>query len=71
MFVPATAVVERDDTTTVWVVDGKTRVHAKSIEVREPKDGRREVLSGLSASDRIVVAPPALSENQLVVIMDE
>lgn len=71
MFVPAACVVEIKDAPVVWVVDGTGRVHAKSIEVREPKDGRREVLSGLAASDRIVVAPPALSENQRVVIKDE
>lgn len=71
MFIPSAAVLERDGVTTVWVLDNTGRVHARTVSAGEPREGRREILDGLSETDRVVISPPELSENQLVNVRDE
>lgn len=58
VWVPARAVLERDGGTLVFVVRDD-RVRLVPVEAGERRDADRQVLSGLSAGDAVVVAPPA------------
>lgn len=54
--VPAAAVVERGALTSVWVVSGEGIARLRLVKLGATLDGRVEVLSGLSAGERIVTA---------------
>ena len=59
LLVPQSAVVERGQVRSVYVVEaGAARL--RLVTVGEPLDNRREVLSGLTAGEKILVAPPPL-----------
>jgi RND family efflux transporter MFP subunit len=50
----------------VWELDADDRVIRKSIKVGEIRDGRIEVLEGLTGSESIVIGPPSIRAGQLV-----
>ena len=57
--VPQSAVLERGQIQSVYVVEGDT-ARLRFVTLGEGRDGQREVLSGLTAGERIVVTPPPL-----------
>lgn len=57
LFVPVTAVVVRTDIPAVFVVGASNHAHLRMIRTGARRGGRVEVLSGLSAGERIVAAP--------------
>jgi multidrug efflux pump subunit AcrA (membrane-fusion protein) len=59
VLVPEPAVVERGQIRSVFVVEGDT-ARLRLVTLGEARDGRREVLSGLTAGERIILAPPPL-----------
>ena len=58
MRIPAEAVAERDGATVAFTVDEEDRARQQAIEVGDAVGAQREVLSGLSAGDRVVLDPP-------------
>ena len=59
VLVPEPAVLERGQIRSVYVVEGDT-ARLRFLTLGEARDNRREVLSGLTAGERIIVAPPPL-----------
>jgi membrane fusion protein, multidrug efflux system len=59
LVVPQSAVLDRGQIRCVYVVDGDT-AHLRFVTLGEGRDNGREVLSGLTAGERIIVAPPPL-----------
>jgi len=65
--VPQSAIVTRGQLTFVYLVGTDDHARLRVISVGEARDGRLEVLSGLSAGDRVVLDPPAtLTDGQKV-----
>jgi len=54
--VPASAVVERGALTSVWTVSGEGIARLRLVKLGRTLDGRVEILSGLSAGEKIVIA---------------
>jgi multidrug efflux pump subunit AcrA (membrane-fusion protein) len=70
LLVPQSAVLERGQVRTVYVVEGDT-ARLRLITLVEPRDNRREILSGLTAGEKIIVAPPPLlSDGRRVAIQE-
>jgi RND family efflux transporter MFP subunit len=59
LLVPQSAVLERGQIRSVYVVEGDT-ARLRFITLGEGRDDQREVLSGLTAGERIIVTPPPL-----------
>jgi RND family efflux transporter MFP subunit len=59
LLVPQTAVLERGQIRSIYVVDGDT-ARLRFVTLGEARDNQREVLSGLTAGEKIIVAPPHL-----------
>ncbi len=59
LLVPQSAVLERGQIRSVYVVEGDT-ARLRFVTLGEGRDGQREVLSGLTAGERIIVTPPQL-----------
>jgi RND family efflux transporter MFP subunit len=57
--VPETALVRRGPLTGVFVVDPREVARLRWVTLGEARDGRAEILTGLSAGERIVTEPPA------------
>lgn len=57
--VASTALVTRGQLTFVYLVDGEVRARLRVVSTGDSRDGRTEVLAGLSTGDRVVVNPPA------------
>ena len=57
--VPDTAVIERAGLTGVFVVDDKNRAHFRMVRAGTARGGFSDILAGLSAGERVVVAPGA------------
>lgn len=57
--VPETAIVTRGQLSFVYVVGTDMHARLRIISAGEVNNGRAEVLSGLSAGDRVVTSPPA------------
>ncbi len=55
--VPATAVRDAGQLTSVFVVEGNS-ARSRMVKLGDAGDGMRSVLSGLSAGDRILTSPP-------------
>jgi multidrug efflux pump subunit AcrA (membrane-fusion protein) len=70
LLVPRSAVVERGQTRSVYVVEGDI-ARLRFITLGEAHDDQREVLSGLTAGERIVVAPPPVLADGGRVAMQE
>ena len=70
LLVPQSAVVERGQIRSVYVVEGDT-ARLRLVTLGEERDDQREVLSGLTAGERIVVMPaPLLSDGARVAIQE-
>jgi multidrug efflux pump subunit AcrA (membrane-fusion protein) len=59
LLVPQTAVLERGQIRFVHTVEGDT-AHLRLVTLGEARGDSREILSGLTVGDRIVVAPSSL-----------
>ena len=59
LLVPASSILERGQIRSLYVVDGDT-ARLRFVTLGEPRDGRREILSGLTDNEKIIVAPPPL-----------
>jgi RND family efflux transporter MFP subunit len=64
--VPASALAHRGQLETVFVVEDGVAILRIVRTTERPADGRVEVLSGLSAGDRVITSPGAIVENQPV-----
>ncbi len=70
LFVPQSAVLERGQIRSVYVIDGGT-ARLRFVTLGEAHDDRREVLSGLTAGEKVIVAPPPLlADNGRVAIQE-
>lgn len=71
MFVPAAA-IDRDQQGNefVWVVDDQQRAERKSIKTSGSRDGRTEVVDGLSGRERVVANPESLSPGTPVKVIE-
>jgi hypothetical protein len=68
LLVPQSAVLERGQIRSVYVVE-KEIARLRLVTLGEARDNRREILSGLIAGERVIVAPPRLlSDGGRVVI---
>jgi RND family efflux transporter MFP subunit len=59
LLIPASAVLERGQIRSVYVVEGDT-AQLRFVTLGEARDDQREVLSGLTSGERLVVEPPPL-----------
>jgi RND family efflux transporter MFP subunit len=59
MLIPQSAVLERGQIRSVYVVEGDT-ARLRFVTLGEARGDLREILSGLTAGERIIVAPPRL-----------
>lgn len=65
--VAETAIVSRGQLTFVYLVDAEGRARLRVVSTGAARDGRIEVLAGVSAGDRVVTTPPsALADGQKV-----
>jgi multidrug efflux pump subunit AcrA (membrane-fusion protein) len=70
LLVPQSAVLERGQIRSVYVVDGET-ARLRFVTLGEERDDQREVLSGLTAGERIIVMPtPLLADGVRVAIQE-
>jgi multidrug efflux pump subunit AcrA (membrane-fusion protein) len=56
LLVPKGAVMERGSLTSVWVVDRENVARLRLVKTGKERDGRIELLTGLSPGERIVTA---------------
>jgi len=71
IFCPSKAVTtDAEDVSRVWVVDADKHSQAVLVEVGETRDGRTEILAGLSGDERVVVNPQQLQVGTPVVIVE-
>ena len=59
LLIPQSAVVERGQIRSVYVVDGDT-ARLRFVTLGDARHDQREVLSGLTAGGKVIVAPPPL-----------
>jgi multidrug efflux system membrane fusion protein len=64
LYVPARAVVRRAEMTGVYVLDAKGRPILRQVRLGRPLDDRVEVLSGVSAGERVVLDPQAAARER-------
>jgi len=70
LLVPQSAVLERGQIRSVYVVEGDT-ARLRFVTLGEERGDRREVLSGLTAGERIIVMPaPLLADGARVTIQE-
>ena len=70
LLVPQSAVLERGQVRSVYVVQGDT-ARLRLVTLGETRDNRCEILSGLTAGEKILVAPPPLlSDGNRVAIQE-
>jgi RND family efflux transporter MFP subunit len=70
LLVPQSAVLERGQIRSVYVVEGDT-ARLRFVTLGEGRDDHREVLSGLTAGERIIVTPvPLLADGARVAIQE-
>ena len=67
VFCPSDAVVTSDSESWVWLLTDSNRTKKKVISVGESRDGRTEILSGLSGGEKVVAGPPAELKNDELV----
>jgi RND family efflux transporter MFP subunit len=66
VFCSSEAIGKDDAGSFVWEVDSDDRVQRKSIKAGSIRDGRIEILDGLTGSESIVIGPPSIKAGQLV-----
>jgi RND family efflux transporter MFP subunit len=59
LYVPAQAIVKRAEMTGVYVVNGEGRPLLRLVRVGRTSGGRTEILSGVSAGERVALDPQA------------
>ena len=64
MFIPASAVVRRAELTGVYVLGADNRPLLRQVRLGRAEGNRVEVLSGLSASDKVVADPAAAAKRR-------
>ena len=70
LLVPQSALVERGQIRSVYVVEGNA-ARLRLVTLGEARDNRREILSGLTPGEKIIVAPPPLlSEGRPIAIQE-
>ncbi len=72
VFCSASAVIDRDNTKVVWKFDSQNRVNPIIVDAGVAKDGRIEILSGLTGGERILTKPTQdeLRPGQLVKVSE-
>jgi RND family efflux transporter MFP subunit len=71
LFVPKAAVVEEQGQAFVWLVDAKSTVHKRKVEIAASADEIVRVESGLKAQETVVLNPPkSLHEGEVVKVSD-
>ncbi len=71
LFVPASAIVKRVGIPAVFVVDKSDRAHLRMVRLGEKHNGRVEILSGLTAGERIVTQPGGAVANGTLIRPDQ
>ncbi|MBL8815749.1 MAG: efflux RND transporter periplasmic adaptor subunit [Planctomyces sp.] len=67
MFCPAAAIIEKDGMAKVWEVKEDGKIQLRTITPGDTRDGRTEILDGLSGGEKLILSPsPELREGQLV-----
>jgi hypothetical protein len=61
--VPAAAIAQRDGADVAFALSGKDEVELRKLEVGRKLGDDRQVISGLSAGDSVVLDPPATLED--------
>lgn len=69
-FCPEEALQEDEEGTFVWVVDEQAHAQKVRVTAAGRKDGRVEIASGLSGSEKIIGKPPQLMVNQAVKVSE-
>ena len=59
LFCPSAAVITQEGQYYVWLLDAEQQVQPVEVQVGAERDGRVEILSGLSGGEQVVVGPPA------------
>jgi RND family efflux transporter MFP subunit len=70
LMVPESAVLERGQIQSVYVLEQDV-ARLRLVTVGETRDNRREILSGLTTGEKIVVAPPPLLSDGSRLVMQE
>jgi RND family efflux transporter MFP subunit len=68
MFCPADAVQQDAEGEFVWVVDARAHAQKVRVSTGAAKDGRIEIISGLTGDEKVVSNPPNLNVDQPVKI---
>ena len=58
MFCDAKAIQSTGTETFVWTVDNESRARRVDVKIGEERDGRVEILKGLSGGEQVIVNPP-------------
>ncbi len=66
IFCTAQAVQMDGDQAYVWTIDREDRAHRNDVRAGDQKDGRVEILEGLTGTERVIISTAALTENQIV-----
>ena len=64
MFVPASALVRRGEMTGVYVVDAQGRALLRQVRVGRAEGATIELLSGVSAGERVALDPQAAAKQR-------
>ena len=67
VFCLADAIVSVDSKTFVWVVTSGDRTQKIAVTVGDSKDGRTEIMSGLSGGEKVIVKPSLELKNDVLV----
>ena len=70
MFVPKAAVFEENGHSFAWIVDGKSRLKKRQVEVAVTNDELARVESGLKAGETVVTNPSKTLANGTVKLAD-
>lgn len=71
MFSPDSAITTDDDGNSfVWVVDSEKRAKKIAVKTGESRDGRTEIIEGLTGRERVVISPDELSDGTPVQISE-
>jgi multidrug efflux pump subunit AcrA (membrane-fusion protein) len=71
VFCDANAVQSDGEAKFVWSVDAENRARRVDVKTGNQRDGRTEILEGLSGGERVIVSPPeTIAEGTLVKLRD-
>ncbi len=71
IFCPETAVITDDQgNSQVWVVDEESHAQPVTVTAGSARDGKIEILKGLSGNERLIAKPSNLKPNQPVKVAD-